>query len=168
MSESRNYSLTINVTSNNSGGNSPIAGQDGVRQETPNENAVNAGAVVKGLVSFNAFVKPFVQPIINHSIQTISLRTGAQETQQRIQLAYDIGEQAVGMLESIAIGAAVGRLPGAIMGATVGLVTTMINYANQADTIGLERSLENIALRGLNVRAGGYAPSYGASRMRGQ
>lgn len=167
MAEPHNYSLTIeNKTA--SGGNSPIAGQNNSQQETPSEDKLKASTIVKGLVSFKAFVKPFVQPAIQHSLQTVSLRTGGQEMQQRLQFAYSIGEQALGILESAAIGAAVGNLPGALVGIAVGAMSTIINYANQADTIAIERGLEDISLRGLNVRAGGYAPSYGASRLRNQ
>lgn len=167
MAESHNYSLTIK-NETESGGSSPIAGQNNVPQETPSEDKLKASTVVKGLVSFNSFVKPFAQPIIKHSLQTVSLRTGGQEMQQRMQFAYSVGEQALGIIESTAIGLAVGNLPGALLGLATGILTTVINFANQADTIALERNLENISLRGMNVRAGGYAPSYGASRMGNQ
>lgn len=163
-----NYTLTLkNETANDA--DSPIAGQSSKSSQQQSaasaQGKTKAGAVVKGLVSFEAFVKPFVQPMIQHSLQTVSLRTGSQEMQQRMQFAYSLGEQAIGIVESIAVGAALGHLPGAILGAVMGLATTAINYANQKDTIRMEQNLENISLRGMNVRAGGYAPAYGASRM---
>lgn len=144
----------------------PVAGQNG------GQSSENSGSSkptwVKGLVAYNSYVKPFVSAAINHQIQTISLRTGADEQQQRIQFAYDIGKQAVGIIENIAVGAAIGSLPGALIGATLGVATTLINYANRANTLRYEQNLESVTLRGMNVRAGGYTPSYAASRSRTQ
>ncbi len=166
MPESHNYSLTIRVESDGET-QSPIAGHSNAMQQTSTETLTPKKAV-KALVSFKAFVKPFVKPFVDQHIQTISLRTGATEAQQRIQFAYNVAEQAVGIGENILIGLAVGNLPGALIGAGVGIISTVINYANQAEKLRLEQNLENISLRGMNVRAGGYAPSYAGSRSRAQ
>lgn len=162
-----NYTLTIQLSSDGSA-QSPIAGQSNQSQKGGSDSGFTAKKAVKALVSFNNFVKPFAQPIADGYIQTISLRTGAQEAQERIQFAYQIGEQAVGIGTSIITGLIVGNLPGALIGAGVGILTTALNYANKAERVGLERSLESISLRGMNVRAGGYAPSYAGSRSNTQ
>jgi len=87
-----NYTLTIQMGSEG-GSQSPIAGQSNQAQETPSEGGFTAQTAVEALVSFKAFVEPIVQPMDDGYIQTISLRTGSQEAQDRIQFAYKVGAQ---------------------------------------------------------------------------
>lgn len=89
-----NYTLTIQMGSEG-GSQSPIAGQSNQAQETPSEGGFTPKKAVKTLVSFNSFVKPLVQPAIDGYMQTVSLRTGSQEAQDRIQFAYNVGTQAI-------------------------------------------------------------------------
>ena len=150
------------------GADSPVAGGSGQSEDTtpstPQETpAANIG-VAKGLIAVTTFVKPFVEQAVNHQISTISLRTGSQEQQQRIQFAYNVGKQALGIMASTAMGFAVGNVPGAIIGALTSITTTVMSYAYKADVIDLEHDLESITLGGMKVRAGGYAPSYSGSR----
>lgn len=147
---------------------SPIAGQTGQSVPSGEKSNASAKAVVKSLVSYTAYVKPFIEASINQHIQTIALRTGATEHQQRVQFAYDVGKQAVGIVASIGIGFAVGNVAGALTGAVMSITTTAMNYANKARTLQYEQNLEDISLRGMLVRSGGYAPSYGGSRTSRQ
>lgn len=162
-----NYTLTIRIDADGSSQN-PIAGQNNQTKDAPSESNKNAKTIIKGLVSFNAFVKPLVQPMIDGYMQTVSLRTGSQEAQDRLQFAYNVGEQAVGIISTIAMGAIVGNLPGALLAAGTSIFGAAMNYANKAEKMRLEHNLESITLRGMNVRAGGYAPSYAGSRSRPQ
>lgn len=162
-----NYTLTIQMSSDG-GSQSPIAGQSNQTQETPSEGGFTAQTAVEALVSFKTFVEPLVQPVVDGYIQTISLRTGSQEAQDRIQFAYNVGGRVKNLAKNIIIGARVGSLPGAIAGAAASIFSTVINYAVESKRLSYEQSLESISLRGMNVRAGGYAPSYAGSRSRAQ
>lgn len=159
----RNYTITLKNESSGESSGTPVAGQTQQAKAPANGNAAAKG-VVKGLVAYNTYVKPFVSQIVSQQINTISLRTGASEQQQRIQFAYEVAQQAAGIGASILTGFAIGNVPGAIAGAVVGVASTALNYANKAQTIQLESDLENISIRGLTVRSGGYAPSYSGSR----
>lgn len=168
MAEGHNYSLVIELRSEGNEQN-PIAGQSNAPQTTPNSSdKATPQSAVKALVSFNSFVKPFVKPFVDQHIQTISMRTGAEETQQRIQFAYSIGEQAIGLGASVLTGFILGNVPGALLGASTSILTSMVNFAKAVNEIDLAQSLEAVSLRGMNVRAGGYAPSYSASRSGNQ
>lgn len=113
-------------------------------------------------------VKPFVKQILQHQVNTVELRTGAAELQEKISFAYQIGGQAISIIESVAIGAMIGNLPGALLGAGLSIGGTMLGYAQAADTIRLQGQLESIGNSMLNVRAGGQVQTYGGSRERRQ
>jgi len=162
-----NYTLTIQMGSEG-GSQSPIAGQSNQAQETPSEGGFTAQTAVEALVSFKAFVEPIVQPMVDGYIQTISLRTGSQEAQDRIQFAYKVGAQVKNFTKNIVMGFVVGNIPGAIAGAVTSVFSTALNYAKESRRLSYEQSLESVTLRGMNVRAGGYAPSYAGSRSRTQ
>lgn len=161
----KHYTITLRREGGEVDDDSPVAGS--TKESTAKGNAT-AKALVKGMIAYNTYVKPFVQPIIEQQIGTISLRTGASEQQQRIQFAYEIAQSVVGIGTSIVSGFAVGNVPGAVVGAVIGVASTVINYANKAQKIQYEQNLEDVSLRGLSVRAGGYAPGYSGSRGRNQ
>lgn len=127
-----------------------------------------ADKIVKALVAYDKYAAPFVESVVQHQVGTINLRTGAEELQQRVEFGLGIAKQVGGLATSVLTGYAIGNLPGAIIGGLISGITTVINYANKADTLRMEQNLESISLRGMNVRAGGYAPSYGASRTARQ
>ena len=117
----------------------------------------------KKLLSASQIV-PFVKQAIGFSVNTISLRTGAEESQQRAQFAYDIASQAFSLGKGIWIGAIAGGLPGALVGAGLSILTTVFSYSYKAQEIQMQSDLEQISLAGLNRRAGSYAPSHTGSR----
>ena len=169
-----NSTYVIRIENGTSGGgDSPIAGNtsssssssSGGNKKTYTQGQKNAQTALKALVAYDKFVKPFVDQAIQHQVSTIELRTGSAELQQKVEFGLGIAQSVGGILQGALAGYAVGNLPGALIGTLVSVGTTVMNYANQADKIRMQQSLENITLRGMNVRAGGYAPAYGASRM---
>lgn len=163
-----NNSYTI-VLKNETGGSASskkaVAGSKG--SDTPSETTAGK-ELVKGLVAYNKYVKPFVKQAVQHSIDTVELRTGSAELQQRISFGYQMASTAVGIVENIAVGAAIGNLPGAIVGAALGIVTWGLGIANKVDTINLQRINEDASLRLMNVRAGGAISTYSKSRENRQ
>lgn len=141
---------------------SPIAGSSS-QAKAPKGNET-AKTLVKGLVAYNKYVKPFASQIISHSINTVTLATGAEEYQRLLQFQYEMASTVIGIGESILVGTAIGNIPGAIIGAVIGVATTALTYSNRSKTIQMENNLEQITLRSLNTRAGGFVPSYSGSR----
>ena len=101
---------------------------------------------------------------IEYGISTVSIRTGRTETQQRMQFAYSVGSKAFGIVENIAIGAAVGGLWGAVAGAVMSTVTTVAGYAINQAKINLSAASENISIGLINARAGGNVAATSGSR----
>lgn len=152
-----NYTITIRNEGGGSSSSSPVAGnQQPATQQAPAKNSKTPNPDwVKGLVAYNQYLKPFVSQVIQHEVGTVSLRTGSQELQQKVEFAYDLISEGVGLAESIAVGAAIGHLPGAVIGAVMGLATSAVGYINRRKTIGYNQSLEDISIDLMNTRAGG-------------
>ena len=140
---------------------SPVAGGQGA--SSPKQASSDASAGLKGLVVYNK-LKPYIKQGIQHQINTVELRTGAAELQQRLQFGYQIASDLFGIGESIAIGALMGNIPGAIAGAVVGVFNTVIGYSYKQNTIDLQESREDIALSLMDRRAAGSIATYNQSR----
>ncbi len=150
------YKIVIE-TGNGGGGNkkAPIAGNNTEsKQTTPSTEQQRDKSSVVGYIAYKKYVAPFVKQGIQYSISTVGLRTGNMERQQRIQSAYDIGSQIVGIGESIAMGAMVGGLPGAVVGAVMSTATTLIGVAQKQNTLNINHALENQQISMLNARSG--------------
>ena len=138
---------------------SPIA------QKTQSESVQDTGRAkakenVAEYFAFKRIVSPFVRMGIEYGISTVSIRTGRTETQQRMQFAYSVGSKAFGIVENIAIGAAVGGLWGAVMST----ITTVAGYAINQAKINLSAASENISIGLINARAGGNVAATSGSR----
>lgn len=150
------YKIVIE-TGNGGGSNKkvPIAGNNTEsKQTTPNTKEKDNKASVVGYIAYKKYVAPFVKQGIQYSISTVGLRTGNIERQQRMQSAYDIGSQVVGIGESIALGFSVGGGVGAVVGAVMGTATTLIGVAQKQNTININKALENQQISMLSARSG--------------
>lgn len=147
---------------------SPISGDTKeAKSASKSQGEIDTNTSLKGMISYGT-AKSFVSQILQHRVNTVELRTGSTELQQKISFAYQIGNQALSIIESVAVGAMVGNLPGAIMGAVAGVTHTLIGYAQNAQRIRWQGELENISNTLINVRAGGQIQSYGESRTSRQ
>ena len=144
------------VITSQSGGSSapknPIAGDDNESKETQPTEKNNKD--IGGYVAFKKYVAPFLRQGVQYHISTVELRTGNSERQARAQSMYSISSQIFGIGESIWLGYKVGNVPGAIAGAILSVAQTTIGYAQQQNTINLQRGLENQTISMLNVRSG--------------
>lgn len=145
---------------------SPVANKTGdAKAESTQKEKIRARkANVANYLAVKRIVSPFVRQAVQYGISTVSVRTGRKEEQQRLQFAYSVGSQALGMLESIAVGAAVGGLAGAIGGAVMSVLTTATNYALNQQKINLNSQLEGVSIGLMNIRAGGDVAATAGSR----
>lgn len=110
-------------------------------------------ALGKSLVALQK-VKSWINPVINHEINMVELRTGRREYARKIQFAHEIAQQGLGIVESIAMGYAVGNVWGAVIGAVGSIGHTAMNYIQRQDEINTQETLENISLQQNRIRAG--------------
>lgn len=143
------------------GSSKAVAGSKTAEEPAETSNSQN---LVKGLVAYNKYVKPFAKQAIQHQINTVELRTGSAELQQRISFGYEIASTVIGIGENIAVGGLIGGAAGAIMGAFIGVLNMQTNIYNNRQVIGLQRANEDETLRLLNLRAGGALSTCSKSR----
>ena len=119
-------------------------------QSYMDKSAESAKNAAQRLLTFGTAAS-VADKLISYEINTVSLRTGAVEYEQKLQFGYS-------MLQNNAlpliVGAATGGLPGAIIGGMWSFSMQAISWSQNAQTIDYQRQLENIAIGMANVRAG--------------
>jgi hypothetical protein len=152
MADGRQYTITIYDKTTGQG--SPIAGEQNDGKDTKNDDS----APDKGEVAFNWMslkrVANYAKRAISYEISTVSLRTGENERQQRMQFAYDILGQTSSAITNIVIGAKVGGAYGAIAAAAYTVVETSISIGQKIDRFNLQKNLENVSLGLARTRSG--------------
>jgi ABC-type histidine transport system ATPase subunit len=144
-----------------------------LRNETPQEdekkkavadNKDNIGKSKKtGLESLEKYAKPMA--MIGYAknlaerfggayVNTVTLRTGYEEKQQREQMYLNLASRGANILMSIGAGAMVGNVPGAIAGAVMSIASEGINMAIRQNEINMARQQESTAIFLNQVRMG--------------
>lgn len=166
-----NYTLTIENKTADENESNPIAGNTaGSKQASGGDNAAAAASTIKAakIMAVVGTAMHFADKIVSHRIQTVELRTGASEQQERLSFAYSVAKQAGGIIMSTAAGFALGNAPGAIIGLLTSSASMVLSYAQKASELRLQRDLENAGLKFMNIRAGGSVASYSGSRLKNQ
>ena len=114
------------------------------------KSADSAKSAAKRIVSA-ATAYAVADELISYELSTVSLRTGAKEYEQKLQLSYSALKQTV---VPLVVGATTGGLPGAIIGGLFGLGMQALTWAQNAQTIDYNRQLENISIDMARTRAG--------------
>lgn len=108
-----------------------------------------------------ALAKKIVQPMIAQQVNTVSLRTGSEEYQQRQQLIYDVASRGFSVAESVAAGALIGGgVPGAVIGFVAGLGMQGLQLITQTATLQLKQNEESVNISLANIRAGARGSRY--------
>lgn len=166
-----NYTLTIENKTADENENNPIVGDTaGSKQASGGDNTAVAASTVKAakIMAVVGTAMHFADKIVSHRIQTVELRTGSREQQERLSFAYSVAKQAGGIIMSTAAGFAVGNVPGALIGLLTSSASVALSYAQKADEIRMQHNLEDIGLKYMNIRAGGSVASYSGSRLKNQ
>lgn len=166
---SGSYEIVIKNETAQEQENNPIAA-NGAGSKNTDGNTSAAAPTLKAaaIMAVAGTALRFADKIVSHRIQTVELRTGAREQQERLSFAYSVAKQAGGIIMSTAAGFAVGNVPGALIGLLTSSASVALSYAQKADTLRLQRDLEDVGLKFMNIRAGGSVASYSGSRMKNQ
>lgn len=162
------YELVIRNETDDS--ESPIASGGAAKSANKNGPApgMTSRQAFKEVMAVGGVAASFVNQVVTHQIQTVSLRTGAEEQQERLSFAYSIAKQVGSTVLSTAVGAALGGGIGAIIGLVVGIEHAALSYMQKVNELRTQKTLEDIGLRYLNARAGGSIASFSGSRFRSQ
>lgn len=155
MAENDNeYSIRILLP--NGGVTSPVTNPSGTSSSDSSEksywaqSAESAKAAAQKIVSVGTAVS-VADNLISYEISTVSLRTGATEYEQKLQFGYTKAKQ---IALPILLGIGTAGVPGAIVGGLFSLAMQGISWAQNSQTLRLNRSIENISIGMANVRAG--------------
>ncbi len=91
--------------------------------------------------------------LINYQINTVSLRTGNNEYEQRLQFGYSAAKKGIGMGAAALVGLATGN-PMVIGGVIAMGISKALNISQRINTLQMEENLENVSIGMANVRAG--------------
>lgn len=123
------------------------------KTETKDISASNATKLVKRMVSYGA-IKSTADQVINYNISAVSLKTGANEYSQRLQVGYQIGTKLLDTGVSIGVGVATGTLPLMFAGLLMNGINQLISYQQSVDELNTKKYSEDISLGMQRVRAG--------------
>ena len=103
------------------------------------------------------YAKSILSRVAQSSINTVTLRTGHEELQQRINFTYNIANRGLDMVTSAITGASVGGPAGAIVGVALNLVSSGVDLAIRANEMNISKQQENttIFLNQIRIGAGG-------------
>lgn len=134
---------------------SVLSSQSGQSANATNDGATASGAAraVKKVVSVAAAAK-FADTLISYDISRVSLRTGAQQYEQKLQFGYSMLKKGIGVVGATVAGAKVGGIAGAVAGFVASTMYQVVGYFQRVETLKTEKSVEDIGIGLMNVRAG--------------
>lgn len=112
--------------------------------------------MVKGLKRYASagYAISLADRVISPQINTVSLRTGHEELQQRMQFTYGFIKQGASVVQNaVAAGTLFGGA-GAVIGAVVGIADSLINISIKQGEINTKRQVENMTIALNNIRMG--------------
>ena len=117
----------------------------------------NAGKRLNAYIATTA-IKPFISNIFSNYQQTVGIKSGSEELQQRRNFQFRIaGDALSGITTGAQLGSSFGLI-GAGVGAVVGLVgksiTNIINYSFKKTQLNLKKTVEDVQLTQTRERAG--------------
>lgn len=150
------YVIRIKLDGLPDGGSGPVSNpsvgssKDGGEKSYWAKSADSAKSAAQKLVSIGTAAS-IADNLISYEVNSVSLRTGATEYEQKLQFGYStLKSTAVPLV----VGAATGGLPGAAIGLVMGLAMQGIQWAQNARTMIFNQNLENVSIGMATVRAG--------------
>lgn len=151
----REYIITlVNDTSQTK--QSPVAGDTEPKESAKREQVEKDSGFIKATKMFAMYktAENLANTFISYDINTISLRTGQSEKQERISFAYQTSKRILDVATSIGVGAAMGGGIGAVIGLTYGITRELISLYQREELIQTRKNIEDISIRLANQRAG--------------
>lgn len=134
---------------------SVLSSQSGQSADASKDGTTASGAVraVKKVVSIAAAAK-FADTLISYDISQVSLQTGAQQYEQKLQFGYSMLKKGVGVVGATVAGARVGGIAGAVAGFVASTMYQVVGYFQRSETLQTEKRVEDIGIGLMSIRAG--------------
>lgn len=140
--------------------NSPVARNPTINAPQENDEVFNS---VRKYASL-AYAGKIANKVVSHRINTIELRTGKAELQQRLQASYEIVNTGVDIGKNIIVGGLIGGGVGAVVGAVAGVAESLFDLSLRQEEISMKRRSEDITIHYNRIRAGASQDRTGQTR----
>lgn len=151
---------SIIIKNGTGGGSSSPADPASPKQKTAKEEGSKAKKIISAGAMYGIAKQTAVRAI-THQINTVALRTGKNELQQRLQFQYNVASQTFSIAENIIIGAKIGQAPGAIVAAAVSIGSKVMDYTIKSNELRMARQLEDVQIGLADIRAGSLGDRMG-------
>lgn len=111
-----------------------------------------------------AFAVSVADRVIGTQINTIALRTGYEEKQQKAQFAYSAAKRSAGIVTAIAAGVATGNLGVAVFGTALYIANDVLSYSQRQQEIEYARASEGNSIMLNQIRMGAGSNREGKTR----
>ena len=144
---------SIIIKNGTGGGSSAPADPASPKQKSAKEEGSKAKKIISAGAMYG-IAKQTAARVISHQINTVALRTGKNELQERLQFQYNVASQAFSVAQNVAIGYMTGNIPGAVVAAAVSIGSIAIDHAIKSNELRMSRQLEDIQIGLADIRAG--------------
>ena len=148
------YEFIIKNETDAGGSGSPTAPTSAPTTNPKNSSNPSFKPVVKKAVAAYGIAKSFADTVATHQHNMISLRTGQEEYQQKVQFTYGHVKAMAGFIENVAVGFMLGNGVGAVVAAATSATMLGVQYLQKAEELSISRTVENVSIDMANIRAG--------------
>lgn len=146
----REYKITlVNDTGSKEGSKSTATNvfNDGAKDDNKKKSIFSKMAMVN-------YATSVADRVITSNINMVSLRTGHEALQQRINASYGYVKKGAGIITSMVQGAMVAGVPGAVINGALNVGSELVNLAIRQNEINVARQQENATLFLNQIRIG--------------
>ena len=158
----RTYTLNIYVNGDGGGGKHTVSPTSAGESSPENKETGFFDSAKKILkLAPVGFAINTVKQVAVAEMNRVSLRTGHQLLQEKINFKYGIATRALTIGAATVGLAASGNLPMAAFTLASGLISTAMNYAIQNDNLRIQKTVEDVGIAQANIRAGAGGGRHG-------
>lgn len=160
MARTQEYIITIRTEATSETQSSKAAPPSATTQngsKITQSSSKSAGQnLTKGIIRSAAYgyAKKALGVAAEATVGTIQLRTGQKQYQERQQAIYSYVQSGIGIAESMAMGFAVGNLPGAVISGVASSLFKVVNIGIESRQLGLSKTVDDIGKEQAAIRAG--------------
>ena len=125
---------------------------DGDNVSTAEQIKKGTKAILRS-AAFN-YAKRGINTVVGTHVNTVQLRTGQTQYQERQQAVLGYVEQGIDLAESFALGFAMGKLPGALISTAATMTFKALNLAIEQNNIRISEQVDDIGRQQAYLRAG--------------
>lgn len=125
-------------------------------KKSDNTEEKNARVLTKGIKGYASlsYAESVIDRVATHNINTVELRTGHAELQQRMQFQYGVAKQGFDVLKNAVMAGSIFGGAGVFIGAVAGIADWGISTALRQSEINMRQEVENTSLFYSRIRAG--------------